>query len=219
MTPKLEVTSGPSRSILHTMAGRLQMLGHRSRNPRIPGFARCGVAVVLRWSGQWPQSMVQSVVRLVVWSGGPAGGPVGGPVPVSGPVGGLVCGLVCGPVRAVCGPSKHVLLRTMACQLQMVKGRLFFCNLCNSQKPRPGSAHTLPTKCGPRCFLAQPLGGCAGPLGNSPISLAFYILWSSCGPWVCASISWRLKRSEVLQLTTVFPLFGGVFFEACPGLS
>ena len=77
MAPKLEVTSDPSRSILHTMAGRLQMLGHRSRNPRIPGFARSGVAVVLRWSGQWSQSMVRSVVRSVVWSGGPAGGPVG----------------------------------------------------------------------------------------------------------------------------------------------
>ena len=112
VTPKLEVTSDPSRSILHTMAGRLQMLGHRSRKPRIPGFARSGVAVVLRWSGQWSQSMVRSVV----WSAGPVGGPVGGPV--SGPVGGLVCGLVdcpvCGPVRAVCGPSKHVLLHTPA---------------------------------------------------------------------------------------------------------
>ena len=57
-----------------------QMLAHRSRKPRIPGFARSGVAVVLqcpgrvgvavvlRWSGQWSQSMVRSVVRSVVWS-------------------------------------------------------------------------------------------------------------------------------------------------------
>ena len=64
VTPKLEVTSDPSRSILHTMAGRLQMFGHRSRKPRIPGFARSGVAVVLRWSGQWSQSMVRGL-----WSG------------------------------------------------------------------------------------------------------------------------------------------------------
>ena len=89
MTPKLEVTSDPSRSILHTMAGRLQMLGHRSRKPRIPGFARSGVAVVLqccgrvsgpspwsgRWSGRWygpvgrlaVRSVVRSVDRSVVW--------------------------------------------------------------------------------------------------------------------------------------------------------
>ena len=39
-------------SILHTMAGRLQMLGHRSRKSRIPGFARSGVAVVLHGCGR-----------------------------------------------------------------------------------------------------------------------------------------------------------------------
>ena len=74
--------------------------------------------MVLRWSSQWSQWMVRSRV----WCGGPVGGPAGGPV--SGPVGGLVCGLVdgpvCGPVRA--GPSEHVLLHTMACQLQMLGG-------------------------------------------------------------------------------------------------
>ena len=133
-------------SILHKMAGRLQMLGHRSRKSRIPGFARSGVAVVLQCCGRvavvlrwccsvaeglrWccagvavvpsvvPVDMARSVVQSVVWSGGPVGGPVG--CPVSGSVGGLVCGLVdgpvCGPVSAVCGPSKHVLLHTMACQ-------------------------------------------------------------------------------------------------------
>ena len=122
-------------SILHTMAGRLQLLGHRSCKSRIPGFARsgvavvlqccgrvavvlrwccAGVAVVLRWSGQWSQSIWPGR-----WSSRWYGrGPVG--CPVSGPVGGLVCGLVdgpvCGPVGAVCGPSKHVLLHTLACQ-------------------------------------------------------------------------------------------------------
>ena len=114
-----------------------------------------GVAVVWRWSAQWSQSMVRSVVRWLVWSGGPVGGLVGGPVggPVGGAVGGLVCGVVggpaCGPVRAVCGPSKHVLLHTMACRLQMLgywsaSGLAFFCSLCKSQKPGPGSAHTCP---------------------------------------------------------------------------
>ena len=152
MTPKLEVTSDPSRSIHNTMAGRLQMLGHRSCKPRIPGFARSGVAVVLqccgkvavvlRWSGQWSQSMVRSVVRSVVWSGGP----------VSGPVGGLVCGLVdgpvCGPVRAVCGPSEHVLLHTMACQLQMLgywsRGFSSFVTVVNLRSPDPGPRTLCP---------------------------------------------------------------------------
>ena len=89
-----------------------------------PGFRTvwcCGGVAVLRkgCSGV-------AVVRLVVPVDGPVGGPVGGPVsgPVSGLVGGLVCGLVdgpvCGSVRAVCGPSKHVLLHTMACQLRML---------------------------------------------------------------------------------------------------
>ena len=73
----------------------------------------CSVAERLRWCCGGPVD-------------GPVGGPVGGPVnrpvggPVNRPVGGLVDGPVCGPVRAVCGPSKHVLLHTMACQLQML---------------------------------------------------------------------------------------------------
>ena len=93
-----------SCSILHTMAGRLQTLGHRSRRSGgVVVLQCCGrVAVVLRW--QW--SRYVPVVQSVVWSGGPIGGPVS--CPVSGPVGGLVCGLVnvpvCGPVGAVCGP-------------------------------------------------------------------------------------------------------------------
>ena len=111
-----------SCSTLHTIADWLQMPGHRSRKRAFPCrrfrvFARSGVAVVLqccgRVVGQWSHSMVRSVV----WSG-PVGGPVAGPV--CGVVCGLVDGPVCGPVRAVCCPSKHVLLHTVACQLQML---------------------------------------------------------------------------------------------------
>ena len=117
-----------------------------------------------RWSGQWYGPVVRLTVRSGVWYGGP----------VSGPVGGLDCGLVdgpvCGPVRAVCGLSKHVLLHTIACRLQMLgywsQGACVLFNLCNSQKPGPGSAHTLPTKCGPRCFLGQVVEVRASPHGN-----------------------------------------------------
>ena len=67
-------------SILHTMAGRLQMLGHRSGKSLSPGFARSGVAVVLQCCGR--------VALVLRWCcGGPASrpnryGPVGGPVTV-----------------------------------------------------------------------------------------------------------------------------------------
>ena len=118
--------------IHHTMAGRLQMPGHRSRKRAFPrrGFrvshglvlrCCCSVAEGLRWCCGGV-----AVVRSVVPVDGALGGPVGGMVRWSGqwPVGGLVCGLVNGPViglvRAVCGPSRHVLLHRMACQLQML---------------------------------------------------------------------------------------------------
>ena len=192
MTPKLEVTSDPSPSILHTMAGRLQMLGHRSRKPRIPGFARSGVAVVLqccgrvavvlRWSGQWSQSMARSVV----WSGGP----------VSGLVGGLVCGVadgLCSLWSVETRPAPYSGLPASNAWI-LVKGLLFFCNLCNSQKPtrvRAHFAHKMwsallpPAYRGPRRSTRQH--------SYKPGFLDTMVILGSMR--VCASTSWRLKRS------------------------
>ena len=167
-------------------------------------------ALVLRWCCG-SSAVVRSVVLVDGAVGGPVGGMVQGPAGglVSGPVGGLVCGLVdgpvCGLVRAACGLSKHVLLHTMACQLKCLdigrKGLVFFWNLCNSQKPGPGSAHTLPTKCGPRCFMAQLVGGPRRSTRQlfqnlhsyKPSFLDTMVILGSTR--VCASVSWSLKRS------------------------
>ena len=127
MTPKLEVTSVPSRSILHTMTGsRCLDIGSRGFRASRGLVLRwcCSVAEGLRWccggpvngpsrwSGRWSgrwygpvvrlavRSVVRSVDQSVVWF--------------------VVWWMVQFVVRAVCGPSKHVLLHTMACQLQML---------------------------------------------------------------------------------------------------
>ena len=66
--------------------------------------------------GQWSQSMVRSVVQVCGLVSGPVGDPVGNPVRS------VVWSMVQFVVQSVrsAGPSKHVLLHTTACQLQML---------------------------------------------------------------------------------------------------
>ena len=208
-----------SCSTLHTIAGRLQMLGHRSRKPRISGFARSGVAVVLqccgrvalvlRWSGQWSQSMVRSVVQSVVWS--------------SGPVGGLVCGLVCGdgpfcgPVRAVmcglwCAPYNG--LPASNAWILAARGLCSFVTFVILRSPDPGPRTLCPQNVVRAASWRRLWGSAQVHAATVSEFVAFLEAWLSIDTMVilgstrvCASISWRLKRSQVLQLTAAFPLF------------
>ena len=138
---------------------------------------------------------VRSVVRSLIWSaslsviwsvvwlrwccGGAVSGPRYGPV-VRLAVRSVIWSgtVVRSVVRSVVviRTVRSVVRRNTSCSIQWPasfkcsdigrKGLVFCCNLCSSQKPGPGSAHTLPTKCGPRCFLAQVVGVHTGPRSN-----------------------------------------------------